>query len=194
MVSAAIAMSRSDRLRISPYACKDHKLKVTKMADDKSDWMPYPAVVAHVEATQHCYRERAIVLVREAIDGLKSRTVSGYPYYIESQLPGEEEIFFSSYGKGIEVWREDVLREWPEHSHSPAAQPASNAQRSRPRPIEEGVVQAIRDLWPNGIPGGLKAKERNNKIVARLKENGASIPTDVSRAVQRALKALYARK
>jgi hypothetical protein len=163
--------------------------------NDESDWMPHPAVIAHVEATQHCYRERAIVLVREAIDGLKvkSRTVSDSPYYIESQLPGEGEIFFSSYGKGIEVWREDVLREWPEHSHPPAAQSASNAQRTRPRPIEEGVVQAIRDLWPNGIPGGLKAKERNNKIIARLEENGASVPTDVSRAVQRALKALCAR-
>ena len=77
MVSAAIAMSRSDRLRISPYACKDHRFKVTKMADDESDWMPYPAVVAHVEATQDCYRERAIVLVREAIDGLRAEPLVG---------------------------------------------------------------------------------------------------------------------
>jgi hypothetical protein len=161
------------------------------MADDESDWMPYPAVVAHVVATQHCYRERAVVLVREAIDGLrvKSRTVSGSPYYTESQLPGGEEIFFSSYGKGIEVWREDVLREWPERSRPPPAQPTSNIPLRHPRPIEEGVVQAIRDSWPNGIPAGLKAKERNNRIIARLKENGASVPGDVSKAVQRALRA-----
>jgi hypothetical protein len=51
---------------------------VTKVVDDESDWMPLSGVIAHVEATQHCYRERAIVLVYEAIYGLKvqSRTVS----------------------------------------------------------------------------------------------------------------------
>jgi hypothetical protein len=192
MVSAAIAMSRSDRLSTSPYACKDHKLKATKMADDESDWMPYPDVVAHVEAIQHCYRERAIALVWEAIvsSKVKSRTVSDSPYYIESELPGTGEIYFSSYGRGIEVLREDVLREWPEHPRPPSVQPASKVPLTRPRPIEEGVIQAILDLWPNGLPVGLRAKDRNNQILARLKKNEASVPTDVSKAVQRALKAI----
>jgi|ERR1700688_3462328 len=159
------------------------------MTDDETDWMPYPAVIAHVEATQHCHRERAVRLVREAIDGrVTSRTVSDSSYYTESQLPGGEEIIFSSYGVGIEMWREHVLREWPEHSDPPAAQPASDARRTRPRPIEEGVVQAILDLWPNGIPGNLKAKERNRRIIVRLKEKGASVPTAVEKAVQRALR------
>jgi hypothetical protein len=159
------------------------------MADDESDWMPYAAVITHVEATQHCHRERAVRLVREAIDGLrvKSRTVGDSPYYVESLLPGGVEIFFSSYGVGIEVWRGDVLREWPEHSDRLSAQPASKAGRMRRRPIEEGVVQAILDLWPNGIPENQKAKERNRRIIARLKENGASVPTGEAKAIQRAL-------
>lgn len=171
---------------------------MTKMANDESDWMPLDGVVAHVEATQHCYRERAIALAREAIVGSKvrSRTVRGAPDWIKSHLPDGREIFFSNYGRGIEVWREDVLREWPERSRPALAQPTSNIPLRHRRPIEEGVVQAIRDLWPNGIPGGLKAKERNNRIIARLKENGASVPGDVSKAVQRALRAhpeLYSR-
>ena len=59
---------------------------MTKMANDESDWMPLDGVVAHVEATQHCYRERAIALAREAIVGSKvrSRTVRGAPDWIES--------------------------------------------------------------------------------------------------------------
>ena len=53
-----------------------------------------------------------------------------------------------------------------------------------------GTEEAIKQLWPNGIPKGLRAKDRNKMIVDRLKHNGASIPQDVPRAVQRALKNL----
>jgi hypothetical protein len=157
------------------------------MANDESDWMPLDRVIAHVEATQHCYRERAIALVREAIDGLRSRTVSGALSWLESHLPDGSEIFFSNYERGIEVRREDVLLKWPERSRPPRAQPTSNVPLGHRR--ENGVVQAIRDLWPNGIPGGLNAKERNNRIITQLKKNGASVPRDVPKAVQRALRA-----
>jgi hypothetical protein len=151
-------------------------------------------VVAHVEATQHCYRERAIALAREAINGLKvkSKTVSGTPYYIESRLPDEEEIFFSSYGRGIEVWREDVLREWSERTQqrsSPVQTASSSTMPRRRRPREAGIIQAIRDSWPDGIPENLIPKDRNNKIYAWHEEHGIKIPKDknISRQIQRAL-------
>jgi hypothetical protein len=159
------------------------------MANDESDWMPLDRVIAHVEATQHCYRERAIALVREAIGGLRSKTVSGALSWVESHLPDGSEIFFSNYDRGIEVRREDVLLMWPERSRPPPGQPTSNVPLGHRQPRENGVVQAIRDLWPNGIPEGLKAKERNNRIITQLKENGASVPRDVPKAVQRALRA-----
>jgi hypothetical protein len=52
-----------------------------------------------------------------------------------------------------------------------------------------GIFEAIDQLWPNEIPKGLTAKERNNAIRAQLEKNGSSIPRDLPRAVQRALKA-----
>ena len=55
-------------------AFRAHRLnKVTKMADDDLNWMPYPAVIAHVEATQHCHRQRAIFLVRKALPHLEAQ-------------------------------------------------------------------------------------------------------------------------
>lgn len=52
-----------------------------------------------------------------------------------------------------------------------------------------GIVEAIGQLWPTGIPQGLSAKERNNAIIEQMKHNKSSIPNDPARAIQRALKA-----
>ena len=51
-----------------------------------------------------------------------------------------------------------------------------------------GIREAIKQLWPREIPKGLSAKERNNAIREQLEKNGGSIPEDLPRAVQRALK------
>jgi hypothetical protein len=50
-----------------------------------------------------------------------------------------------------------------------------------------GIEEAIDQLWPNGIPNGLSAKERNNAILGQLKVNNSSIPGE--RMIQRALRA-----
>jgi len=50
-----------------------------------------------------------------------------------------------------------------------------------------GVTEALNQLWPEGIPEGLTAKERNQQVFDRLKRNGSSIPKDIARAVQRVL-------
>jgi hypothetical protein len=51
-----------------------------------------------------------------------------------------------------------------------------------------GILDAINQLWPRGIPNGLSAKERDNAIRKQLEKNGGSIPNKLPRAVQRALK------
>jgi hypothetical protein len=53
----------------------------------------------------------------------------------------------------------------------------------------KGILEAINRLWPHGIPKGLSGKERNNAIRAQLEKSHASIPQDLPRVVQRALKA-----
>jgi hypothetical protein len=50
---------------------------------------------------------------------------------------------------------------------------------------ERGVADAIAALWPDDIPAGLAAKERNKAVAKWLRKNGCSVPTDVGRSVQR---------
>jgi hypothetical protein len=162
------------------------------MTHEELDWMPLHGVIAHVEAAVQCPRGKAIELVREAMYSLKvrSQTVCGSPGWIVSTSPDGNERFHSDGGNRTEVWREDVLREWSEHSrHQPSlVQTACKVPRRGPRPIEEGIVLSIDRLWPDGIPVGLRAKERDKSIAADLKKNGASVPDNISRPVQRALR------
>jgi hypothetical protein len=51
-----------------------------------------------------------------------------------------------------------------------------------------GVIQAMDRLWPGGIPKGLSAKDRNKAIRTQLEIDESSIPQDLPRIVQRALK------
>src|SRR5262249_14875433 len=50
-----------------------------------------------------------------------------------------------------------------------------------------GVTEAVNQLWPEGVPKGLTAKERDQLVLKQLERNGSSIPTNLSRAVQRVL-------
>jgi hypothetical protein len=52
------------------------------------------------------------------------------------------------------------------------------------------ILEAINQCWPQGIPTGLSAKDRDNAILGQLRENKSSIPENLPRAVQRALKLL----
>jgi hypothetical protein len=58
---------------------------------------------------------------------------------------------------------------------------------------ERGVADAIAALWPDDIPAGLAAKERDEAVVEWLKKNGYSVPRVVSRMVQRVRQKLKAR-
>ena len=84
----------------------------------------------------------------------------------------------------FEVRRADILRLW----FTSLASSSDPAPRTRKRPIEDGIREAIAALWENNIPKGLKPKERDNKIAAWLKSKDYSVPSGLARAVQRAIK------
>jgi hypothetical protein len=160
------------------------------MNDDASDWMSVDEAATYVEATVGCYREKAIDLLRQAADGLKvkSRTVNSSPRWIvDSDIAGNE-IFYSDHGKRIELYRDDVLKLWPKHHRKDATQ--STPLKTRSSAISDGIRLAMNNLWPGGIPEGVRAKERDNQIREWLKDNRKSIPENVPRAVQRVLKKL----
>lgn len=68
---------------------------------------------------------------------------------------------------------------------------AVDSKRTGPGAKTRGIAEAIDQLWPNGIPNGLSAKDRDNKIIAQLKTNQSSVPKDIARAVQRVLAKRY---
>ena len=61
---------------------------------------------------------------------------------------------------------------------------------SAPSDQTVAILEAIANLWPKGIPPGIRAKERREKIAGWLKDNGRHVPPDdaLDRAIQRAMK------
>lgn len=57
-----------------------------------------------------------------------------------------------------------------------------------------GVEQALDHIWPDKIPEGLSAKERNNTVREWLIAKRLSVPNDIAKAIQRALNARQLRK
>jgi hypothetical protein len=149
---------------------------------DCSDWMSFNEALTHVEATQKCYEELAIRLLQQAADSLKirSRAVQGSPRWVVS---GDK--YFADDGRDLQFCREDILTLWPEQRKEGAAPGRSRIGSGA---ISVAVHLALEALWPNGVPEGLRAKERNEKVLEWLKDNNKSVPTDLAKAVQRVLK------
>jgi hypothetical protein len=98
------------------------------MIEGEEAWMPLYEAVEFVEAQQCCHRQRAIKLVREALEAgpLRSRSVEGEPLWIVSKGPDGSERYHSDRGERVEVLREDVLRLWQERKQAPAARKKKN--------------------------------------------------------------------
>jgi hypothetical protein len=150
--------------------------------DDCSDWMSFHDALAHVETTQKCYQELAIKLLLQATDNLKirSRTFQGSPRWVVS---GDK--YYSDDGRDLQFCREDVLRLWPEQQNEVTA---STRSRIKSGAISVGVSLALHALWPSGVPAGLRAKDRDKAVHKWLKDHNKSIPSNLPKAVQRALK------
>ena len=91
----------------------------------------------------------------------------------------------------IEVRTIDVIT-WIETDSVTGGEKPNHARNERRRISRgaktRGITQAIDELWPDGIPTGLAAKERNRAILARMVDKGSSIPKAPERAIQRVLK------
>jgi hypothetical protein len=159
---------------------------VADMNDHDSDWISLYEAATYVAATMKCHRDKAIDLLRQAAVNLKlkSRTVTSSPKWVVSEFGGKE-VFYSDWGKRIEVSRKGVLELCAELQKDAAASTPSEIGSGA---ISDGILLAIDDLWPDEIPKGLRAKDRNKKILEWLKDNKKSIPTDLSKAVQRVLR------
>jgi len=163
-------------------ACNEVRLRGADVIDDCLDWMSFHDALAHVEATQKCYQELAIRLLQQATDGLKirSRTVQSSPRWVESGA----KVYLDN-GTDLQFCREDVLELWPEQQKEAAVPRRSRIGSGA---ISVGIRLALVELFPDGVPEGLRAKERNEQVVQWLKEHNKSIPRDVPKAVQRELK------
>jgi hypothetical protein len=163
------------------------------MIDKESDWISLDTAVAHVEAKLECYHEKAVDLVRQAVNNLKvkSKTVNSSPTWNVSVIAGQE-IFHSDGGNRVEVYRQDVLELWPERqkdaTRSAPAKIGPTAAQRRRQPISDGVRSAINELWPGGIPADLMAKERNEQIIEWLKGKNKKTSKNLPRTIQRVLK------
>lgn len=158
------------------------------MPDDESDWMPLYEVIKHVEETQQFYHGKARATVEQALDrpDVRSRTVHGPPRLVTSFWGGSE-VIHEAPGEIIEIRRDDVFRMWPpgrDRSLPPTSQ-GSTARAKRSRPVTEGIVAAIKDLWPDGVPAGLRRKEVLNFIEKWLKQRNLSVSTNLAKAVER---------
>jgi hypothetical protein len=92
--------------------------------------------------------------------------------------------------------REQVVQQWPSGGRAaplPGDRSDDPGSKSGPGAKTRGIAGAIDELWPNEIPKGLTAKDRNRAIIEWLVENGCSVPTNPERAIQRVLKARRSR-
>jgi hypothetical protein len=156
------------------------------MIDEDPDWISLDAAVALGETTLQCYRERAVELMRQAVDNLKvkSRTVKSSPRWIVSEVAGAE-IFHSDGGKRVEVCRKDVV-EFCSELRTTATRSFPPKSKSA---LWNNVTSAIADLWPDEEIT-VRAKDRNKKIHDWLRFHGIIGKfEDVSRTIQRVLKA-----
>jgi len=153
------------------------------MINEDSDWISRDAAVAYVEATLNCYREKALELVRKAVNNLKvkSRTVSS-PEWLVSVIAGQEA--FHSHGESIEVCRRDVVEFCLQLQHAAT----QSSPRKRKSALWNNVTSAIADLWPDKEITE-RAKVRNDKIHEWLKSRGIIGKfEDITRTIQRVLR------
>jgi hypothetical protein len=66
--------------------------------------------------------------------------------------------------------------------------PAAPDSKSSFGAKSNGIMEALNQLWPDGIPKAVSAKERDRKILEWLREKNYSLPTSPARTIQRVLR------
>lgn len=166
-----------DTVRLSQTS----QFKGANVIDDCSDWMSFHDAIVHVEATQKCYEGLAIKLLQQAADTLeiRSRTVADSPAWVVS---GDKR--YLNDGKDLQFSREDVFKKWSERKDAATAKRRS---RRGTGVFSHSMDLAVKDLWPDGIPEGLTAKDQDEQVRQWLIRNNKSVPADIAKARQRAL-------
>jgi hypothetical protein len=175
-------------------------------------WMSGKEALLHIVQAEGCTFPEAIEQLKAAIGDRKVDAARASPPH---QLIGAiKEITPSGEAKGsmrlggfglsfphpgplpFRVKRENVLRIWPNPADAPiptVTKPETEGphETARPRPIHDGIKKAIDAIWPDGVPAGLKSKERDLQIRAWLVSYRHSVPASnqsLARAVQRELR------
>jgi hypothetical protein len=92
--------------------------------------------------------------------------------------------------------REQVVQQWPSGGRAaplPGDRSTDPGSKSGPGAKTLGIAEAIDQLWPDEIPKGLTAKDRNTAILKWLRLKNYSVPSQPERAIQRVLKARRSR-
>jgi hypothetical protein len=168
-------------------------------------WMSGKEAIGHISTVEKRSETEAVELLRTAIihravgatlADMKKPPIGSSPLSVKSDSVPRVEmwrmatirvdgtVLFSNSEspRSFQVLRKSVFREWPK---------STSARRSGASRASTVINEAISELWPSGLPTGLKAKERDKKIREWLGNNGHSIPSGehgLQKAVQRAMK------
>jgi hypothetical protein len=172
-------------------------------------WMSGNEALLHIVQVEGCTFPEAIEQLKAAIEDRQVDAARASPPHqliskVKEVTPSGEAKGSRGFGFSLpraeplqfRVKRESVLRIWPIRADAPVptvVKPETGRSRvtARLRPIHDGIKEAIAAIWPNGIPAGLKSKERDREIRAWLGTNRHSVPTSdlsLAKAVQRVLR------
>ena len=180
--------------------------------------MPGNEAIDHIRAVEkysapeHAIEQLRLAIVHRGVgailDDMKKPPFGSSPISVPSdsipppemwktaQINVDGTVIFSAADspRPFKVIRENMLRIWSQEEvdnpNAKSGETLNTGARQRSAPVLTGVCNAAKELWPDGIPNTLKAKERNKMIADQIKLKGGSVPSDggLARAVQRAIK------
>ncbi len=161
------------------------------------EWSDYRLTLKHTTFSNYHYTGApgTPVITVHSIRSLPAAALKYHGHRSRVRIPSSElkngEPAYHRVIQDVLLPQEEVVRQWPSSSRSqlPDDRPTKVGSKGGPGAKTLGIEQAIRQLWPNGIPKGLSAKDRNEAILDWLKSNRCSVSTSPERAIQRVLKA-----
>jgi len=172
-------------------------------------WMSGNEALLHIVQVEGCTFPEAIEQLKAAIEDRQVDAARASPPHqlirtVKEITPSGEAKGARGFGFSLphaeplefRVKRESVLRIWAGRADAPVPmviKPRTEPSHAtaHPRPIHDGIEEAIDAIWPKGIPAGLKSKERDNEIRVWLGMNRRSVPNSdasLAKAVQRVLR------
>ena len=176
-ITASGSVDGGERRAISPEEWTDYRLKLKYTTFSSSH---YTGAHGTPVVTVHSIRSFPAAALR----------YHGYPSGVRIPSASEQDGEPGYHRVIIDVLlrREHVARQWPSDGRAGPLASTDLDSDIGAGAKTRGILQAIGRLWPDGIPKGLTAKNRDRAIIDWLEGNGCSVPTSPERAIQRALK------